>query len=80
VVGDDPNRYQIYKISLCNCVFHIKIGEKREFVPLSPSPESLTRDGFSKEKIKLSVKEVHEKTKEEEELEIPAFLRKKIKY
>ncbi|MBS4033291.1 MAG: cell division protein FtsZ [Ignavibacterium sp.] len=56
------------------------VSEKKEFVPLSPFPESLVRGRFSKEPTRKSIKEIYEKTKEEEELEVPAFIRKKIKY
>ncbi len=45
--------------------------EKKEFIPLGEIP---------KESLKEVAKEIEEKTKEEKELEIPAFLRKKIKY
>lgn len=54
--------------------------EKREFIPLNPTPEPLSREHFPREIIKKVSRDVPEKTKEEEELEIPAFLRKKIKF
>jgi cell division protein FtsZ len=54
--------------------------ERKEFVPLNPSPESLSREHFPREMVRKVPRELPEKTKEEEELEIPAFLRKKIKF
>lgn len=80
VIDDNLDGVEITVIASNFIDFERKLDEKREFIPLSPSPESLSRDRFSKETIKRIVKDVHEKTKEEEELEIPAFLRKKIKY
>jgi len=47
--------------------------EKREFVPLM-------REKLPSGNLKKDIREIEEKTKEEEELEIPAFLRKKIRF
>jgi cell division protein FtsZ len=64
----DENLKEDFEITVIASNFSVEKEEKKEFVPLSTFKE-----------IEKEIKE-EKKEKEEEDLEIPAFLRKKIKY